>query len=263
MALRPGGVHAGITAPRPTLNAMRRFAQAFADGASLPPGLPHDVAHALVAAPDRYNISKGRPAAVIAANKHGVPVVGEMAWGLVPRWSKQASTPYTTVTARLERAPRSRIFAQAWQLRRCMVAMSGYFKWDRQRKPPWPRFIQRTDGVGLLAAGLWEYWDDPDGGEGLLSFSLLTGPNAAIPSPLTPDGPVFLEAATGLRWVRGEFSTPGALARRAVLPSLESYPVSRRISDASRDEYTLLEPVDPDIEAVRLDDELEAWEDED
>ena len=257
-------MHVGITTLRLTLQRMRRFAQAFADSDSLPAGLPSDVVQALVDAPDRYNIGKGKSASVIAANKHGLPVVGEMAWGLVPRWSKQPSTPYTTVTARLERAPRSRIFAQAWQLRRCIVAMSGYYKWDRQRKPPWPRFIQRADGVALLAAGLWEYWEDPEGGEGLLSFALLTGPNAAIPSPLTPDGPVFLDTATGLRWVSGEFSTPRSLARRAALPLLESYPVSRRVGDASRDDYTVLEPVDPDVEAVRADTEHgEEWEEAD
>lgn len=243
-------MHAGITPTRLTLEGMRRFAQAFADRESLPHGLPEDVVQALVDAPDRYNVGKGKTACVIAANKHGVPVVGEMAWGLVPRWSKEPSTPYTTVTARLERAARSRIFAQAWQLRRCIVAMSGYYKWDRQRKPPWPHFIQRTDAVALLAAGLWEYWEG-EGEEGLLSFALLTGPNPAIPAPLTPDGPVFLDPATGLRWLGGEFATPRALARRALLPSLESYPVSRRISDAARDDYTLLEPVDPDLETAQ------------
>ena len=256
-------MHAGITPARLTLKGMRRFAQAFADGESLPHGLPEDVAQALVDAPDRYNVGKGKPASVIAANKHGVPVVADMAWGLVPRWSKEPATPYTTVTARLERAPRSRIFAQAWQLRRCIVPMSGYYKWDRRRKPPWPRFIQQTDGVAFLAAGLWEYWEGAEGEEGLLSFALLTGPNPAIPSPLTQDGPVFLDAAAGFRWLGGEFSTPRALARRALLPSLESYPVSRRVSDVSRDDYTLLEPVDPDVEAAGSAEGQEAdWEED-
>lgn len=255
-------MHAEITSAGRTLAGMRRFAQAFAGGDSLPGELPGDVVQALVDAPDRYNVGKGKPASVIAANQQGVPVVADMAWGLVPRWSKQPSTPYTTVTARLERAPRSRIFAQAWQLRRCMVAMSGYYKWDRQRKPPWPRFIQRSDGVALLAAGLWEYREGQDGEEGLLSFTLLTGPNPAIPLPLTPDGPVFLDPATGLRWLAGEFTTPGALARRALFPSLESYSVSRRVSDASRDDFTLLEPVDPDAEQTHGTEPEEEWEDD-
>lgn len=87
-------------------------------------------------------------------------------------------------------------------LRSGLRGWSGYYKWDRQRKPPWPRFIQRTDGVALLVAGLWEYWEGAEVEDGLLNIALLTGPNAAIPGPLTQDGSVFLDAALGLRWPR-------------------------------------------------------------
>jgi len=224
---------------------MRRFAQAIAAPDALPEGLPADLTESLVHAPDRYNIGKGKPAAVLARNAEGALAVTDMIWGLVPRWSKTPTTPYTTVTARLERAPSSRIYAQAWKQRPCIVAMTGYFKWDRQRKPPWPRFIQRRDGLALLAAGIWEHWKD-DEGQVLDSFSLLTGPNPAIPSPLTADGPVFADPGAALAWLAGSFPTPAALRRHARTPPLESYPVSRSVRDPSRDDYTLLEPTDPD-----------------
>ncbi len=226
---------------------MRRFVQAFADVGSFPDGLPEAVTRALVDAPDRYNVGQGKPAAVIATGADGAPVVLDMIWGLVPRWSREPTTPYTTITARLERAPRSRIFAQAWRERRCIVAMSGYYKWDRQRKPAWPRFIQSTNGLALLTAGIWERWEHGEG-EPLHSFSLLTGPNPSIPPPLTQDGPVFLAPPAALRWLAGDFPTPVALGRHAHFPSLESYPVGRQMGNPLLDDYTLLEPVDPDAE---------------
>lgn len=222
---------------------MRRFAQAIADADSLPPGLPADVCRAIAAAPDRYNVGKGKPAAVIVRIDEEITVT-EMQWGLVPRWSKEPATPYTTVTARLSKAPASRIYAKAWKQRHCVVPMSGYYKWDRQRTPPWPRFVQRRDGLALLAAGLWEHWEQA--GIALDSFSLLTGPNLAIPAPLTADGPVFVEAAAALQWLAGALTGPGALERRANRIALESYPVSRAIGDPQRDDFTLLEPADPD-----------------
>ncbi|HVJ38496.1 MAG TPA: SOS response-associated peptidase family protein [Stenotrophomonas sp.] len=222
---------------------MRRFAQAIADPGSLPPGLPEDLCLAIAAAPERYNVGKDKPATVIARSGERC-VVTEMRWGLVPRWSKAPATPYTTVTARLAKAAGSRIYAKAWKERHCVVPMSGYYKWDRQRNPPWPRFVQRRDGLALLAAGLWEHWELE--GLALDSFSLLTGPNPSIPAPLTADGPVFLEADTALEWLAGAFTGPGALERRAHRIALESYPVSRAIRDPQRDDYTLLEPVDPD-----------------
>lgn len=227
---------------------MRRFAQALADIDSLPPGIPAALARPLVCAPDRYNIGKGGIATVLARDHDGTIAVADMAWGLVPRWSKQPATPYTTVTARLERAPRSRIYAQAWLQRPCILPMTGYYKWDRQRRPPWPLFVQRTDGRALLAAGLWEHWENADG-EQLDSFTVLTAPNAAIPAPLTPDGPVFVDASAALEWLAGAFATPAALQARAATPALEAYPVGRAFRDPARDDYTLLEPVDPDADA--------------
>jgi len=228
---------------------MRRFVQAIAGVDQLTSALPAAIAQAVADTPARYNIAKGKPAHVVPLSAARVVVLREMIWGLVPRWSKEPATPYTTVTARVDRASKSRIFAQAWQERRCLVPMSGYFKWDRQRKPPWPHFIQRRDGGVLMAAGLWEEWKGEEGSS-LLSFTLLTAPNPAIPAPLTQDGPVFLEGAPAVRWLSGSLSSPRSLLRHAQRPLLESYTVSRAIAKTDVDAYTLLEPVDPEAEAA-------------
>lgn len=224
---------------------MRRFAQAIADQESLPEGLPTPLADQLAGAPDHYNIGKGSTASVLARSPESNVTVVEMVWGLVPRWSAVPATPYTTVTARLERAPSSRIYSQAWQQRPCVIAMTGYYKWDRQRRPPWPLFVQRRDGFALLAAGLWEHWESAEG-QVLDSFTVLTDPNPAIPAPLTPDGPVFFDPQIAMEWLAGHITSPEDLRTRSATPPLEAYPVSRAFRDPSRDDYTLLEPVDLD-----------------
>lgn len=244
---------------------MRRFAQAIADTESLPAGLPAALARTLAAGPDHYNIAKGSVATVLARDHDGSIAVADMVWGLVPRWSKEPATPYTTVTARLERAPRSRIYAQAWAQRPCVLPMTGYYKWDRARRPPWPLFVQRKDGRVLLAAGLWEHWESEDGQQ-LDSFTVLTGPNHAIPAPLTPDGPIFIAPAAALDWLGGAFKTPAALNARATTPALEAYAVSRAFRDPARDDYTLLEPVDPDAAAATAEPpqwDGDAWDERD
>jgi putative SOS response-associated peptidase YedK len=225
---------------------MRRFVQAIADLDVMPEGLPSSVAQALVDQPVRYNIGKGGTAAVIQRDAQGEAVVAPMRWGLIPRWSKQPSTPYTTITARLDRAASSRIFSQAWKQRPCLIPMTGYYKWDRQRRPPWPHFIQASDGLTLLAAGIWERWESAT--ELIDSFSILTATNHAIPAPLTPDGPVFMGPGAAMDWIMGSCGTAEDLRRRAHHPALESYPVARKIRNPEVDDYTLLEPVDPDIE---------------
>jgi len=218
---------------------MRRFAQAFLPDA-MPQGLPGSVAAALAAAPERYNVAVRKPASIVLDRGDGA-TVEDAVWGLVPSWSKTPETKYTTVTARLERAPASRIYRSAWEKRRCVVPMTGYYKWDRTQKPARPYFIQSRDGHALFAAGLWDRWpaDEPE----LTTFTVLTMPNDAIPAPLVPDGPVFLPAVEVEAWLAGP-RWPTRFLSRMRQPELEAYEVSRRIRSAEVDDYTLLEPAD-------------------
>jgi putative SOS response-associated peptidase YedK len=224
---------------------MRRFVQAFARE-SLPDALPAGVADALCRSPERYNIAVRKPAAVILDRGDGA-CVEDFDWGLVPRWSKLPETKYTTMTARLERAPKSRIFRRPWETQRCVVPMNGYYKWDRSAAPAQPYFIQSQDGGALFTAGLWDHWekDEPH----LYSFAVLTHANAAIPFPLVPDGPIFLPAGKVADWIAGPWR-PRRFLENMPQPGLEAYPVSRAIRNREVDDYTLLEPVDPVEDAI-------------
>ncbi len=218
---------------------MRRFVQAFT-AETIPVGLSPAVTAALAMAPARYNIAVRKPAAVILDRGAG-PSVEDFDWGLVPSWSALPETKYTTMTARLERAARSRIFRRPWEQRRCVVPMNGYYKWDRTADPPRPYFIQSQAGEVLFAAGLWDHWHkaEPE----LYSFAVLTHANSAIPPPLVPDGPVFVHAGKVADWIAGPWF-PMRFLTQAAQPRLEAYPVSRRIRNRDADDYTLLEPAD-------------------
>ena len=196
---------------------MRRFVQALSGFETLP-GLPEGVAAGLRELPDRYNVSTRQHAGVLFA-ADGEWRLAPMAWGLVPSWEKEPATKYSTQTARLDRAPSSRLFRRAWESRRCVVPLNGYYKWDRTRKPHWPMFIQPVDGLPLYAAGLRERWraGEAEDAPFLDSFALLTFPNPAI-----------------------------AARAKENQPRLEAYPVARRVGNPALDDYTLLEPADPD-----------------
>lgn len=221
---------------------MRRFVQAFASSSDLPENWPEALREAIAASPDHYNLGKGDEAWVVRS-VDGALQAARMRWGLVPRWSKTPETPYTTVTARLERAARSRIFGKPWLTRHCLVPMTGYYKWDRTVRPPVPHFIQAEDGQALFAAGLWERWEREDVEDlPFESFALLTHPNPAIPKPLTPDGPVFMSGLAERAWLGGPQLLAAAALRLAITPVLSSYPVSHAYRDRARSDYTLIEP---------------------
>lgn len=221
---------------------MRRFVQAFASSSDLPENWPAEVREAIAASPDHYNLGM-RDEAWVVRSVDGTLHATRMRWGLIPRWSKTPETPYTTITARLERAARSRIFGKPWQTQHCIVPMTGYYKWDRTVRPAVPHFIQAEDGQVLCAAGLWERWDREDAEEpSFESFALLTHPNAAIPAPLTPDGPVFISGLAERAWLDGPPLLAGAAVRLATTPILSSYPVSHAYRDRARSDHTLIEP---------------------
>lgn len=221
---------------------MRRFVQAFASSSDLPENWPAEVREAIAVSPDHYNLGKGDEAWVVRS-VDGTLHAARMRWGLIPRWSKTPETPYTTITARLERAARSRIFGKPWQTQHCLVPMTGYYKWDRSVRPPVPHFIQAEDGQVLCAAGLWERWERENAEDPPFeSFTLLTHPNAAIPAPLTPDGPVFVSGMAERTWLGGPQLLAGAALRLATTSTLSSYPVSHSYRDRARSDYTLIEP---------------------
>lgn len=221
---------------------MRRFVQAITSSTDLPENWPAEAREAIAAFPDHYNLGKGDEAWVVRS-VDGALHAARMRWGLIPRWSKTPETPYTTVTARLERAARSRIFGKPWQTQHCLVPMTGYYKWDRTVRPAVPHFIQAEDGQVLCAAGLWERWEREDAEDlPFESFALLTHPNAAIPAPLTPDGPVFIFGLAERAWLGGPQLLAGAALRLATTPTLSSYPVSHSYRNRARSDYTLIEP---------------------
>ena len=220
---------------------MRRFVQAIAADA-VPDVLPVEIGAVLPDAPPRYNIASNGDALVLLMHD-GEVAVDTLRWGLVPRWSKLPETAYSTITARLDRAPTSRIYARPWASRRCVVPMNGYYKWDRSGARPVPHFIQSRSGELLFAAGVWDLWErEPPP---LASFALLTMPNTAIPRPLSPDGPLFLPASNILDWLSDPAPDPARIASTSQ-PELEAYPVSKRIRSRDVDDYTLLEPAAPD-----------------
>ncbi len=241
---------------------MRRFVQAFADPDAFSPALPATVRELLALSPAHYNLGKGDDATVLfVADAHGK--IATMRGGLVPSWEPEPTTRYSTQTARLERAPRSRLYRRAWATRRCVVPMNGYYKWDREARPRQPYFTQSRTGETLFAAGLWSLWGDP-AGDNLLSFSVLTHENAAIPAPLFPDGPRFVPQQAIAQWLGADARAASRMLLGFAQPGLEAYPVTRRVADRRRDDYALLEPVPPgsEDEAIAGPDDL-AFLDED
>ena len=109
----------------------------------------------------------------------GAAVVGQ--WGLIPWFSGtrrpagRGGRPISTNNCRIETAATAPTFKGPWARgQRCIIPAADYDEpyWGTGRNIWW-RFA-RADGAPLALAGLWNDWTDPQTGEVVPSYTMLT-----------------------------------------------------------------------------------------
>jgi putative SOS response-associated peptidase YedK len=140
----------------------------------------------------RYNIAPTQPVPVIRHHpKEPVRKLSLLRWGLIPSWSKDASSAARMINARSETAHTLPAFRDAMKLRRCLVLADGFYEWRRTGTTKQPFCFEVNDGELFAFAGLWDRWKDPTG-QWIRSCSILrTTPNA-VTSAVHDRMPVIL-----------------------------------------------------------------------
>jgi putative SOS response-associated peptidase YedK len=122
-------------------------------------------------------------------------------WGLVPGWAPDLKFGARCINARAETVAKLPAFRSAFRKRRCLVPVNAFFEWSGEKgeRLKW-RIGLRGEPLFALA-GLWEWWQDPQGGDGVASYTIVTcEANAAI-APLHDRMPVILREADYPRWL--------------------------------------------------------------
>lgn len=158
----------------------------------------------------RYNIAPTQLVPVIFRDEEG-DHLKSMRWGLVPHWSKEIGTR-PLFNARGETVAEKPSFRTAFRRRRCIVPATGFYEWKKEPggKTKTPYFIHNIDQSPMAFAGLWERWDQPDGGM-LHSFTILTTTPNAVMEPLHDRMPVILAEEDEAAWLDPEEHDPERL----------------------------------------------------
>jgi len=122
-------------------------------------------------------------------------------WGLVPGWAPDLKFGTRCINARAETVAALPAFRSAFRKRRCLVPVNAFFEWsgDKGHRLKW-RIGLRDEPLFALA-GLWEWWQDRESGEGVASYTIVTcAANSAI-APLHDRMPVILREADYARWL--------------------------------------------------------------
>ncbi|MDE2083096.1 MAG: SOS response-associated peptidase family protein [Burkholderiales bacterium] len=100
-------------------------------------------------------------------------VVGQ--WSLIPWFARERRLRFATSNARSEELAQKASYKDPWARgQRCLVPALAFFEpnWESGRHVPW--IFRRADGLPWGLAGLWNAWADPQTGEIVESYTLLT-----------------------------------------------------------------------------------------
>jgi putative SOS response-associated peptidase YedK len=116
--------------------------------------------HALQASarPARFTVAPRSTLSIVTDNDER-RVRDTAAWGFIPVWSTDPSRAPQPINARAATVATSRLFKRAFEQRRCLLPVDGFYEWQTRagaRKQPY--CMHRSDGEPLALAGLWELW---------------------------------------------------------------------------------------------------------
>jgi putative SOS response-associated peptidase YedK len=183
--------------------------------------LPHDaMAQLFQAAPandlppvPNFNVCPTNLVAVVTADG-GHRQYRPMRWGFIPAWYRAPNDGPLLINARSETVADKPAFRAAIRARRCLVACTGFYEWDRtDPKAPLPWFVARADGTPLVMAGLWQDWGDGEARQS--TVAVLTCAANAFMARVHDRLPVILGPADWPLWL-GEAGHGAAVLMRAV-----------------------------------------------
>jgi putative SOS response-associated peptidase YedK len=164
----------------------------------------------------------------------------------VPFWAEEPKVGYKMINARAETVERLPAFREAYRKRRCLIPADGFFEWQAgagPKAPKQPFLIRRPDRGPFVFAGLWETWRPKEGGEALVTCTIITTKANARLAPIHQRMPVILEPKDHAAWL-DPANDGRPLLRPLADDWLETVPISPRINRPANDDPACIEPLD-------------------
>lgn len=177
-------------------------------------------------------------------------------WGLIPHWTKTREDADAirarTINARSESIFEKPSFRSAIKTgKRCLIPATGFYEWHTRVKQKFPFFISVKDQPVFSFAGIWDEWPDPETGEVLYTYSMLTtdaNPLLAAIHNSKQRMPCILSPENEHAWLYGnltEHDVLTLLANRYPANKMHSHSISKLITSRSENSNVpaVMEPV--------------------
>jgi len=149
-------------------------------------------------------------------------------WGLVPFWAKDIKVGFANINinAKAEGVETRPAFREAFQRRRCLVPVDGFYEWKKTATGKQPYAIALADRGMMALAGLWENWRSP-AGDWIQASPSSRQNRTNYARRLEPADPFELKSLLA-PFTSGEMTC---------------WPVSARVGNVKKNEPSLIEPV--------------------
>ena len=167
-----------------------------------------------------------------------------MRWGLIPAWAKDASLGGRMINARSETASEKPSFRSAFRKRRCLILADGFYEWRKVSTGKQPVRIQMKGGSPFAFAGLWESWNNREGGE-VNSCTILTMSANSFMKNIHDRMPLILQKNNESKWLDSSRTDPEEIKEMIQeFPNdyLESWDVSKLVNIPTNNNPECIEP---------------------
>jgi len=193
--------------------------------------------------PVRYNIAPTQAIPVVLLDETGTRRFRLMRWGLLPAFVKDPKKFPTLINARSEEVLAKPSFRHAVRRRRCLIPADGFYEWTGPKGKRRPFHLRPPSLIAF--AGLYERWQDPQGGE-IDTVTILTCAANRTIAALHDRMPVVLEQEHYDDWLDAKrVSAEEALAMIAPAADdlFEVVELDPKINDSRKDELGIQQPL--------------------
>ena len=191
----------------------------------------------------RYNIAPSQDVAIIRDTGTGREMVMAR-WGLIPGWSKESRTKYSTINARIESVAEKPTYRTPFKRRRCLIPADGFYEWKQDAGNKVPHHIRMQDGKVFAFAGLWDHWEGE--GDSIESCTIIVMPANEVMQPIHERMPAIIAQQDYDVWLDSSVTDKQEIMQYLnSVPSIQltAYPVSTRVNSAKNNDEGCIRPV--------------------
>ncbi|GAB6929756.1 SOS response-associated peptidase [Paenibacillus sp. JCM 10914] len=175
----------------------------------------------------RYNIAPTQMVTAII-NDGTANRIGQLQWGLVPSWSKDAAASAKMMNARSETLEEKPAYRIPFYRKRCLIPADGFYEWQKTDIGKQPYRISLRSGEIFSMAGLYDTWITPSG-ERLSTCTVITTEPNELMAPIHNRMPVILKRSDEALWLKrnplsGGNQEPDRSSLEAMKNLLQPYP---------------------------------------